>query len=57
MGVLVVLRDSMPDQRQRLLEQVFDAFYITKSSGLGRGYRSAVRSSKRRPDETEFPGV
>jgi signal transduction histidine kinase len=36
-GVLVSLRDSGPGLDPASLEQLFDAFYTTKSSGLGMG--------------------
>jgi len=36
-GVLVVVHDSGPGIDQSHLERVFDAFYTTKSSGLGMG--------------------
>ena len=34
-GVLVGVRDSGPGLAQPILERVFDAFYTTKSDGLG----------------------
>jgi C4-dicarboxylate-specific signal transduction histidine kinase len=36
-GVLVAVRDSGPGIDREHLEQVFDAFYTTKSSGVGMG--------------------
>ena len=36
-GVLVSLRDSGPGLDTATLEHLFDAFYTTKSSGLGMG--------------------
>jgi PAS domain S-box-containing protein len=36
-GVLVAVRDSGPGIDQSHLERVFDAFYTTKSSGMGMG--------------------
>jgi PAS domain S-box-containing protein len=36
-GVLVALRDSGPGIHPEHLERVFDAFYTTKSSGMGMG--------------------
>jgi signal transduction histidine kinase len=36
-GVLVGLRDSGPGLDPANLERLFDAFYTTKSSGLGMG--------------------
>jgi signal transduction histidine kinase len=36
-GVLVAVRDSGPGIDPKHLEQVFDAFYTTKSSGVGMG--------------------
>jgi signal transduction histidine kinase len=36
-GVLVAVRDSGPGINPEHLDRVFDAFYTTKSSGLGMG--------------------
>jgi len=36
-GILVSLRDSGPGLDPASLERLFDAFYTTKSSGLGMG--------------------
>ena len=36
-GVLVAVRDSGPGIDPSPLERVFDAFYTTKSSGMGMG--------------------
>jgi signal transduction histidine kinase len=36
-GVLLAVRDSGPGIDPTLLERVFDAFYTTKSSGVGMG--------------------
>jgi PAS domain S-box-containing protein len=36
-GLLVVVRDSGPGIDQKYLDRVFDAFYTTKSSGVGMG--------------------
>jgi signal transduction histidine kinase len=36
-GVLVAVRDSGPGVDPQQLERVFDAFYTTKSSGIGMG--------------------
>jgi signal transduction histidine kinase len=36
-GVLVAVRDSGPGIDRELRERVFDAFYTTKSSGVGMG--------------------
>ncbi len=49
--VLVAVHDSGPGLAQAALEDLFKAFYTTKSSGLGWGCRSAVRSLKRMADD------
>jgi hypothetical protein len=36
-GVLVSVRDSGPGIEPKYLDRVFDAFYTTKSSGVGMG--------------------
>jgi signal transduction histidine kinase len=36
-GVLVAVRDSEPDIDPERVERVFEAFYTTKSSGVGMG--------------------
>jgi signal transduction histidine kinase len=36
-GVRVTMRDSGPGMSAETLEQIFDAFYTTKSGGLGMG--------------------
>jgi signal transduction histidine kinase len=44
-GVLVAVRDSGPGIDPERIERVFDAFYTTKSSGVGWGCQSVGRSS------------
>jgi hypothetical protein len=45
-GVIVAVRDSGPGIDPENLERIFEAFYTTKSSGVGMGFRSAVPSSR-----------
>jgi PAS fold/Histidine kinase-, DNA gyrase B-, and HSP90-like ATPase/His Kinase A (phospho-acceptor) domain len=44
-GVIVAVRDSGPGIDPEHLDHIFDAFYTTKSSAWGWGYRSAGPSS------------
>jgi C4-dicarboxylate-specific signal transduction histidine kinase len=46
-SVLVAVSDSGSGLPQAIPERIFEAFYTTKSSGLGMGDRSAARSSRR----------
>jgi PAS domain S-box-containing protein len=61
-GVLVAVRDSGPGIDPKHIERVFDAFYTTKSSGVGMGLsicRSIIEAHSGRlwADANEFGGA